>query len=203
MGCKTCADSVARMTAGPGCSAGSHPPRRLGTAWARFEVRAQALQSEHIRQHQEYDVHRVAVLAWLRPDAPVNLALQESLSDDRLLAGSVPQPDDWLRAWRAARTPHSWRAAAEGLKTEHFIRQTRDRSRQPRALEQMATIMQEAIRQAKRTQLRTSPAISLSFDDRAGYKLVRFRAAVSYGADAAAASQRQTITISLRQTSSY
>ena len=183
LGCKVCADSVARATTGrtgagsPGCNA----RRRLGTAWARFEVRATALQAEHIRQHQNYEVHRVAVLAWLRPDEPVSLALQRSVDDDRLLAGSVPQPADWLRAWKATRTPLSWSAAAGLLRTEHYIRQSRDKSVNARPIEQMARIMQEAIRQTKRDTLRRSPAISLSFDDRKGYKLVRYRAAAEGG----------------------
>ena len=189
LGCKICADSVARVAVdGAGtCRTAGAQRRRLGTAWARFEVRAKSLQAEHIRQHQDYDVHRVAVLSYLRPDAPVALALQADLSDDRLLAGSVPQPCDWLRAWRAARTPQSWRAASETLQTEHFIRQCRDRSVLTRPLEQMAEIMQEVIRLDKREMLRQSKAISLSFDDRKGYKLVRYRAALGRIGDSAPA----------------
>ena len=118
LGCTFCADAVARLEGGD--SAGQVCARRLRTTWARFEVRAASLQAEHLTQHRLYDNHRVAVLGWLRPDAPVELRLQASLSDDRLLAGSVPQPEDWIRAWRAARTPKSWQAAAESCESEHF-----------------------------------------------------------------------------------
>ena len=194
LGCKLCADSVARVAVdGVGSSPAGAKSRRLGTAWARFEVRAASLQAEHIRQHQEYDVHRVATLAWLRPDSPVTLSLQADLSDDRLLAGSVPQPCDWLRAWRAARTPQSWQAAAETLQTEHFIRQTRDKSVLARPLEQMAVIMQEVLRLNKREVLRQSQAISLSFDDRKGYKLVRYRAALCGSGDQALAAPQGAV----------
>jgi len=179
LGCQMCADVAARTVAGsPAESQGDASRRRLGTAWARFEVRGSSLQAEHIRQHQDYDVHKLAVLAWLRPDEPVQLKLQASLSDDQLLSGSVPQPEDWLRAWRAARTPQSWKAAAETLKTEHFIRKTRDRSVGSRPLESMSRIIREAVRIRKRRAVRQSPAITLCFDDRAGYKLVRFRCRV-------------------------
>ena len=169
-----CADAVARMEGGD--SAGQVCARRLRMTWARFEVRAASLQAEHISQHRFYDSHRVAVLAWLRPDAPVELRLQASLSDDRLLAGSVPQPEDWIRAWRAARTPKSWQAAAESCESEHYIRHCRDRSVGARALEQQARVMREAMRQDKREALRRATCISLSFDDRKGYKLVLYRA---------------------------
>ena len=102
LGCKVCADAAARIVAGASAeSQGGVCRRRLGTAWARFEVRASSLQAEHVRQHQDHDVHKLAVLAWLRPDEPVQLNLQaSSLSDDQLLSGSVPQPEDWL--WRGS-----------------------------------------------------------------------------------------------------
>ena len=117
----------------------------------------------------------MAVIAFLQPNEAPRLALQATLSDDRLLAGSVPQPPDWLRAWRAARTPQSWQAAQDSMRTEHFIRQCRDRRVQARPLAQMASILREVIREEKRSLLRRTASISLSLDDRKGYKLVRFR----------------------------
>jgi hypothetical protein len=111
--CHMFAYVAARTVAGsPAESQGGASRRRQGTAWARFEVHGSSLQAEHIIQHKDQDVHKLAVLAWLRPDEPVQLKLQASLSDDQLLSGSVPQREDWLRAWRVARTPQSWKAAA-------------------------------------------------------------------------------------------
>ena len=155
--------------------------KRLGTAWARYEVRPCALQAEHIREHQHTDAHRIGVLNYLDPGPDVHLKLQKTLDDDRLLGGAVPQPEDWLRAWRASRTPQSYQAAASTIGTEHFIRASRARSVQRRPLAHMARIIREAIRQEKRRVLATSTCISLSLDDRKGYKLVRYRAALLAG----------------------
>ncbi len=181
VGCAICAASVARVepNAQAGSSSASKGPeqtlRRLGSRWARYDVRARALQAEHVRQHKDYDLHKIATQAWLTPDEPVSLRLQASLEDDQLLAGSVPQVEDWLRSWRAASTPQSWAAAAQHLQTEHCIRKTRDRAVGARPLEQMARVMRETIREKKRSAIRQCSSISLGFDDRAGYKLVRFR----------------------------
>merc|ERR1711940_59560 len=51
----------------------------------------------------------------------------------------------------------------------------RDRSVQARPLAKMAVILREVIRQERRSLLRRTASISLSLDDRKGYKLVRFR----------------------------
>ena len=178
MGCALCGhtltrkdgegDESSRDIAGPGV-------KRLCTKWARFEVRPAALQSEHLVAHRASDVHKVALQAWTYPDEPVHLKLQACLSDDRLLSGSVPQVEDWIRAWRAARTPQSWQAAAEKEQTEHFIRQTRQRPTGTRPLEHMALIMREVPRKQKRLAISQATCISLSFDDRGGFKLIRFK----------------------------
>jgi hypothetical protein len=180
LGCTFCADAAARQSfqsrgdSGQ-ASASSGPPRRLGTNWARFDVRATALQAEHLKQHSHYDLHKIAELAWFRPDEPVKLHLQADMSDDRLLAGAVPQPPDWLRAWRAAKTPVSWQAAAANAGTEHFISRLRERSAQPKAIQKMLLIMREVVRSQKRQWIKDATAISLSFDDRKGYKLIVFK----------------------------
>jgi hypothetical protein len=180
LGCTFCADSVARQTVqshgdSGQASTSSGPPRRLGTNWARFNVRAQALQAEHLKQHSHYDLHKIAERAWFRPDEPVSLHLQADGFDDRLLAGAVPQPPDWLRAWRAARTPVSWRAAAANAETEHFISRLRERSVQPRAVQRMLLVMREVVRAEKRQWIKDATSISLSFDDRKSYKLILFK----------------------------
>jgi hypothetical protein len=50
------------------------------------------LQSEHIKQHSHYDQHKVAERAFYRPDVPLRLPLQNTRTDELLLAGAVPQP---------------------------------------------------------------------------------------------------------------
>ena len=98
LGCTMCADLLSRQTFGESDKKSRRARQR--TVWARFEVRPATLQAEHIRQHQNYDLHRLAVQAWLRPDAPLRLSLTAALGDDALLAKHVPQPEDWLLRWK-------------------------------------------------------------------------------------------------------
>lgn len=176
LGCTLCSEALTRNADGSADrSRGTAEQRRLGAKWARFEVRPAGLQADSFRNHRDSDVHKVALRAWQHPDEPVQFKLQASLSDDRLLSGSVPQVADWLRAWRAARTPQSWQAAAAKEQTEHFIRAVRSQPIGTRPLEMMALIMREVLREEKRAAIRESTSISLSFDDRAGFKLIRFR----------------------------
>jgi len=138
-------------------------------------VRPSSLQAETFAQHGTSELHKIALHAWMFPDEPVKLKLQDTPSDDKLLSGAVPQVEDWVRAWRAARTPQSWQAAAGQLETEHFLRPVRERPTGARPLEHMARVMQEAIRMRKRAAIAEATSISLSFDDRGGFKLLRFR----------------------------
>ena len=166
---------------GDGGPSGSQPQRgnasrcRLGTRFSRFEVRAEYLQAEHFKQHAESSAHRTAVAAWLNPDASLRFAAQETLEDEQLFAGAVPQPIDWLRTWRAATTPQSWQAAARNLDTEHYAHMLRPRSVEPRALQRMARIQAEVVRTTFREWIFEATSITLMFDDRNGYKLVLFR----------------------------
>ncbi len=178
LGCSLCSLSLNRSRTedqGGVSRVTAEPARRQSTKWARYEVRPAVLQAETFAQHRASDIHKVALHGWMYPDEPVKLKLQASDSDDRLLSGAVPQVEDWLRAWRAARAPQSWQVAAEKARTEHFIRPSRDRPTGTRPLEHMALIMQETIRQKKRAAIADASSISLAFDDRKGFKLVRFR----------------------------
>lgn len=64
-----------------------------------------------VRQHSHCTVHRVAQEFFLAPDKPLEECLPYGLKEQDLFRGNVPQPEDWLRAWRACRTPSSFRAA--------------------------------------------------------------------------------------------
>ena len=103
LGCTLCSQSLTRRVDPRGTAGQDH--RRLCTKWSRFEVRSTTLQAEHFAEHRTSDIHKVALYAWMFPDEPVQLKLQASVSDNRLLSGCVPQLEDWVRAWRAARTP--------------------------------------------------------------------------------------------------
>ena len=189
LGCVFCADAAARVKLDGSTRATT--PRRLGSSWARYSVCPATLQAEHIKQHAQYDLHKIAERAYYRPDEPVSLAMQKSDADDRLLAGAVPQPEDWLRAWHAARTPQSWKTAAEAVEVEQYIHQIRMRpgSVRSRGLLSMAEIMREVVRRQKRQWIRDCTTIALSFDDRKGYKLVRFRCDAPFDSAALAETQ--------------
>ena len=144
------------------------------------------LQAEHIKQHAHYDVHKLAERAYFSPGNPVVLTLQTSEEDDILLAGAVPQPTDWLRAWQAARCAQSWAVAATHAAVENFAHQIHRRPQQSRGLKHMAEIIQEVVRRRKRQWIRECNSIALSFDDRQGYKLILFRCDVPLRPAAAA-----------------
>ncbi len=108
------------------------------------------MQAEHLKQHACSDVHKLACQAFLSPHSPVVLALQADERDDRLLSGAVPQPGDFLRAWRAIREGDSWASAEHHCQTEHWISQIRDRPVLRRATQSMALVMREVVRATKR-----------------------------------------------------
>ena len=185
IGCAVCAGLRDRAETTPtstahGSARASTPGKpvraRCGTKWARYEVRSSHLQSEHIWQHTLTDAHKIAVMAHCAPDRPVVVALQRSLDDDQLLSGAVPQPEDWLRAWRSCMDPSSWEQAGNHAQTEHFIAQIRPRSVQGRSFQAMAACMIEVLRERKRQWLREATVVFFGFDDKNGRKLLCFKA---------------------------
>ena len=115
--------------------------KKLGTMrstkFACHEVRHANSASNHVTEHADSTVHKLAVQAHHHPGASVQVLLQRTVEDEVLLAGGVPQPADWLRAWRLCMDPKSWAAAARSADTEDFIAQIRVPSAKPRALQNM------------------------------------------------------------------
>ena len=148
LGCFFCAANVLRIPRG------NRGKRRLGTAWARHEVCPATLQAEHIKQHaQHYEAHKIAVWSHYHPDAPSRIVLQETYEDDRLLAGAVPQPEDWIWAWRAGRTPQSWKQAGRVSQTSNFVQQIRTRPVEGRATQQQVLIIRDEVRRMAKREL--------------------------------------------------
>ena len=81
------------------------------------------------KQHSRCAVHRVAEQVFLSPDKPVQECLPYSLEDQDLFKGNVPQPHEWLRAWRSCRTASSFRAAMEFFSTEDYVAGSRSKVR--------------------------------------------------------------------------
>ena len=76
------------------------------------------------------------------------IALQATLEDDRLLSGHMPQPQEWLRAWRIARDPRSWQAAERDDATPNFICQIRTLAVQRRSWKALCVTMAEVVQQS-------------------------------------------------------
>ena len=167
---------------------------RSDTAWARFEVRSKHLMSECIRTHAQSEEHRRAVAAHVAPNTPMRLLLQADIEDDLLLRGAVPQPCDWLRAWRSVRSPSSWQAAADRAHTEHFIAQIHDRPADRKVFKSMVICMGEVLRRQKRKWLLDTTSIFLAFDDKAGRKLLRFKCDVPLCFDAKGKNERTLLS---------
>ena len=78
------------------------------------------MQACYLQQHARCTVHRVAAEFYLAPEKPLVQCLPYLAADQGLFKGNVPQPLDWLRAWRACRTPSSFQGALQYFETEDF-----------------------------------------------------------------------------------
>jgi len=187
LGCSLCANFECKRPRDASTLAGAEPSAkrgtrkrgtcgvRGGTKFARYEVCHVHMGASHVRDHALSDTHRLAMAAHLAPDQPVRMLLQSDMDDDRLLSGAVPQPADWLRAWRVCMNPVSWTQAAQQAETEHYIAQIRTHSVKPKAMQGMVSCMKDALRMKKRTWLSEAQYIFLGFDDKNGRKLLRFK----------------------------
>ena len=138
-------------------------------------MRYRSLQAENIRYRENSIGHKFADASWFRPDEPVCITLQATLEDDRLLSGNVPQPEDWLRAWRISQDPRSWRAAEHDDVTSNFICQIRSLAVQRRSWKALCVTMAEVVRDRKRESLWVATTVPIAFDDKASRKLLTFK----------------------------
>ena len=96
---------------------------RVRSKWASFTVRPATLQASHLAQHAAFQAHKLAVDLYLSPDAPVHEVLKDAsaIAEHDLFKGSVPQPADWLRAWRSLVEGTSFRETCRRNNIERFI----------------------------------------------------------------------------------
>ena len=161
---------------------GSRGPNAADSAWARFEINnAAQIANRGVRQHAETMQHRKAVKLFFCPEVVSVLESSVAASDGKLFRGGVPQPDDWLRAWRACRTPQSFRASEAHATTDTFIRGSRIPGTTAKASASMARVMSLALRARKLVALREAQAVSISLDDRGAFRLVGFKAIMADG----------------------
>ena len=173
LGCKFCAAFEYKQWAGE--SDRDPSTRRRRGPWGAFEVRHRSLQASHIRAHECAWGHKIAESSFFRPDAPARIMLQATADDDRLLSGSVPQPQDWLRAWRMSRDPRSWQAAEHDDITSNFICKIRSMPVQRKGWKKLCVTMAEVLRDRKRKALKEATTISIAFDDKNSRKLLMFK----------------------------
>ena len=185
LGCSVCAFALCRLEA-EGSLRARACKARVATKWARFEVRCRSLQASALSLHAESNGHKLALHMFCCPDAPVREVICDSaanLSDMELLRGSVPQPCDWLRAWRYLKEGISFHGAAKLSKTEQHIEQQAAGPAASRvAIQALQRVMVEVTRDRKRAHLRQASAIAICVDDRNGFKLARFRCDHASGA---------------------
>ena len=133
------------------------------------------VQSEHVRQHALSQEHKLAQAVFFRQDAPLMLPMQNTLDDDELLRGGVPQLADWLKVWRLCRDPMSWLAAEQHQRTDAYINKECAVGASRRALQTMTLIQREVVRDKKRDKIRSATFVSYGCDERDGHMLLRFR----------------------------
>jgi hypothetical protein len=139
------------------------------TRWSRFEIcAANQIAPRGLRQHADTRQHKLAIRVYFAPD--VALQVLESCSMDshmELFRGGVPQVEDWLRAWRACRTPQSFAAAEANGITDNFIKGSRVAGANRKAFRAMIRIMALVLRAHKlrRCRLRkASPSSWMTVD---------------------------------------
>ncbi|CAE7220504.1 MPK1 [Symbiodinium sp. CCMP2592] len=127
-----------------------------------------------IHAHSKTFVHQVATKVYLAPDTPISQCLPYSIKHQHLFSGNVPQPADWLRAWRACRTASSFKGAVKFYSTEDFAA-GRNTKLDSVSLKNMILVMHWAVKSVRKQRLEQATSISLSVDDRKEYRLVRYR----------------------------
>ena len=91
----------------------------------------------------------MAMEIYLCPEIPVHELLHEcyTADDQDLLKGSVPQPVDWLRAWRHLKEGVSFRSSARLRSTENFAEKDSTKSVDRRAVKTLQEITVEEKRE--------------------------------------------------------
>ncbi|CAE6934355.1 unnamed protein product [Symbiodinium natans] len=176
IGCGVCAHLVQRASSLRDNGIG-HLRRRWTTKWARFEISSvHCMQASCLQLHAQSAIHLTALKAMQLPDVSLSQLVCHDPSDTSLLVGAVPQLHDWVRAWRTVRSPISF---LKHEKTEAYVTCKRGDARHltRTAIKDMVEIMVEVVRETKRRILATADHASISLDDEAPYRVVRYRCA--------------------------
>ena len=146
--------------------------RGIAGAWSSFEVCALSQVARRgVRQHAETLTHRLATQAYFAPQLSKVIVGNAGGglydSDAQLFRGGVPQVADWLKAWRACRSPMSFCTAEQTGITFDFIHSTRlPVAMSRKAFRSMVRVMAFVLRARKRRALLAASSVCLSVDDR-------------------------------------
>lgn len=175
LGCSVCAYALQKLKVESSAHARGYRGR-MGSKWARFEVRSSHLQACALSQHASWYCHRVAMELYLSPETPVREVLLDArnLEDQELLKGSVPQLVLWLRAWKYLKEGISFRSSARLLTTEGFADGC-DKNMDGRVVKALQEIIVEEKREQKRSWVRAASSCAVCVDDRGAWKILRFR----------------------------
>ena len=176
LGCTVCAHAKQRLQTESSLQARQRHGR-LDSKWCRFEVRNKCMQAHTLDQHSMNEAHKMAMDIYLCPETPVSELLAESrpVQDDELFKGSVPQPADWLRAWRHLKEAMSFRSCEKISGTENFVQTGVAKGSDRRTVKALQAIIVEGKREQKRQWLRAASSIAILVDDRGAWKVLRFR----------------------------
>ncbi|CAE7340466.1 unnamed protein product, partial [Symbiodinium microadriaticum] len=110
------------------------------------------MQASCIDLHRRSAIHRLAERCVASPDVSLAKLVAHEPVDEKLLAGSVPQLSDWLRAWRTVQSPVSFLKASRQSATESHIdcRRGYKRHVDRKPLKDMLEIILEVTREHKR-----------------------------------------------------
>lgn len=189
IGCRFCAQyMLLNRTRGRAEGSSRRGPKFADTKWARFEVRSpEQIAARGICQHAGTLQHRLATKSFFLPgDIASTVSVSSELeAAHALFIGGVPQVVDWLHAWRACKTPQSFKAAEENGITNNFAQGSRVHGTSRKAFASMVRVMSLCIRDAKIQKLRKATVVSLGLDDRGSYRLIRFTCDVAGSGDRA------------------
>jgi len=168
LGCSVCARAVRKLK-GESSLQARQKHGRLESKWARFEIRPTCLQAQTLAQHAMNEGHKMAMEIFMSPETPVQELLSDgyTIADPELLKASVPQPVDWLRAWRHMKEGISFHSSGRLSTTERYAQKAGTESNVNRkVIKALQEIMVEGQRQQKRDWCRSASSIAISLDDR-------------------------------------
>ena len=178
MGCAICAKLRSRVLE-QGSPRTRRQQRKWDCKWARFEInKLSQLQAAALANHAQSQCHKAAIKSLEDPSLPLEILVQPEAGDEELLKGHVPQPADWLKAFSLIHNPISYFKSEKVSECDTYI-SIRKKAVSRFAAKKLIGVMAEVVRRKKRTWIQQAAHICVAIDDKAPYRLLRFR--VSFG----------------------